>query len=362
MRRFLFGASTARLSWGAAIAFFLLIPLAIAGAGVAAWAWLMNEADRAGPSVEPTVVELPMGSGLISIANRLENAGLVRDALHFRLVVTLEGASRDLRAGEYEIPAGASMNEIADQLRQGDVIEYAVTIREGLTSAMIVRQLNETPFLSGEIEDIPAEGTLLPETYSVQRNADRQGLLDRMAEAQSALLDQVWPDRAEGLPIQTQEEAVILASIVEREAGGSEHDLVAGVMVNRLLCPGGNGVCLGRGWRLQVDAAVHYGVNGGEPLFNAQGQRRTLYVSELRNADNPYNTYEHDGLPPGPIANPGRAALEAALNPAQTEAMYFVADGTGGHAFARTASEHNQNVDRWRQIEQERIAAERADR
>lgn len=344
MRRVLFGSATARPAWAAVIGVLGVLPLTAIAALAAAWAWLNAEADRAGPLAEPALVELPSGSGLIAIANRLESAGVVRDALVFRVMVTLDGGARALQAGEYEISPGASMTDVYDQLRDGDVVLHSVTIPEGLTSAMIVRLLTENDLLTGEIDAIPAEGALLPETYRVVRGTSRQALLERMAAAHDAVLEELWPNRAADLPFDTIEEAVILASVVEKETGvAAERPEVASVFVNRLRRP----------MRLQSDPTIIYGLTQGEPLRNAAGERRGIRRSEIDdvNRTNPYNTYQIDGLPPGPICNPGRASLEAVLNPATTPYYYFVADGTGGHAFARTLNEHNANVDRWREIE-----------
>lgn len=330
-----------------------------AGAVGGGYLWLQNHYTASGPASEDTTFLVARGSGAVRIASDLENQGLIRDDMVFRAGVRLRGVQGELKAGEYVIPAGASMDEIVTVFRQGDVVDHRITFPEGSTTAEIVRIIEANGILTGEITGTPGEGTLLPETYSITRDMTRDALLARMAQAQAELVETLWPSRAEDLPFDTPEEAIILASIVEREAGGYEHDLVAGVFVNRLRCPQGPS-CQGRAWRLQADATVHYGVNGGEPLFNASGQRRTLYRSELRNGDNPYNTYQNDGLTPGPIANPGRAAIEAVLNPADTNAMFFVADGSGGHVFAATVSEHERNVRNWRRIEAELIAAERA--
>ncbi|WP_420432843.1 endolytic transglycosylase MltG [Hyphobacterium sp.] len=312
----------------------------LAGAALwLSWTWLQNEVAEPGPAAEETVVLLPRGSGLIAIANQLEAAGVVSDARVFRIWVTIDGGDRELQAGEYAIPAGASMLDIYEQLREGDTIQYLVTAPEGRTSAQIVRILNANPVLTGEITDVPAEGTLLPETYSFHRGDSRQDILDRMRADQQALIDALWPDRADDLPFDTPEEAIILASIVEKETGvASERPLVASVFVNRLR----------RGIRLESDPTIIYGITGGEPL--GRGIRR----SELDNASNPYNTYFVDGLPPTPIANPGRDAIAAVLNPPDTDYLFFVADGTGGHAFAETYREHQRNVANWRRVERER--------
>ncbi len=340
---------------GGGVVKFLLIAFGlclVVGASVigGGYFWLNGQFTRPGPATESQAVLLERGSGLIRIAHQLELNGVITDALVFRAGVMLRGGERDLKAGEYAIPANASMADVFEMLRDGDVIEYAITAPEGYTSAQIVAVINNSEILTGEITEIPAEGTLLPETYLVTRGMTRTEVLERMASAQDALMAELWPNRADNLPFETQEQAIILASIVEREAGGSEHDQVAGVFVNRLR----------RGMRLQADATIIYGINGGQPLYNSRGERRPLLRSELNNADNPYNTYFVDGLTPGPISNPGRAALEGVLNPADTNALYFVADGSGGHVFAATLAEHNRNVARWRQIERELIAQERA--
>lgn len=320
----------------------VLIVGGIVLAGAAAWlswTWLQNEVSEDGPAAQETIVLLPRGSGLIAIANQLEAAGVVSDARVFRIWVTIDGGDRELQAGEYAIPAGASMLDIYERLREGDTIQYLVTAPEGRTSAQIVRILNANPVLTGEITDIPAEGTLLPETYSFHRGDTRQDILDRMRADQQDLIDALWPDRADDLPFDTPEEAIILASIVEKETGvASERPLVASVFVNRLR----------RGIRLESDPTIIYGITQGEPL--GRGIRR----SELDNADNPYNTYFVDGLPPTPIANPGRDAIAAVLDPPDTDYLFFVADGTGGHAFAETYREHQRNVANWRRVERER--------
>ena len=318
-----------------------LLALALIAAGLAfgGWVWLNNQFDAPGPASGEETVLLPRGSGLITIAAQLEREGLVEDARLFRVMVMIDGGDRSLRAGEFAIPEAASMAEVYDILRNGETIQHPVTAAEGLTSAMIARIVAQADVLTGEISDIPAEGALLPETYLVDRGTSRQAVIDRMAAAQDALLDELWPTRADDLPYDTREDAVTLASIVEKETGvGAERALVAGVFVNRLR----------RGMRLQSDPTIIYGISQGESL--GRGIRR----SELDDADNPYNTYQINGLPPTPIANPGEAAIRAVLNPPETEYLFFVADGTGGHAFAETYAEHNRNVAQWRRIERER--------
>ncbi len=318
----------------------LLVSLAmlalITGAGLLWYGQQRFEAP--GPATAALEVEIPPGSGLNAIARRLEAAGAIESADIFRLGTRVLRAERGLKAGEYAIAPGASMADILAQLQGGDIIERRVTVPEGLTSLQIVRLLRETPRLTGEIEAIPPEGSLAPETYFFTAGESRADLLARMRAAQVEILDTLWESRAPDLPFDTKEEALILASIVEKETGvSSERARVAGVFVNRLR----------RGMRLQTDPTVIYGIAGGE------GLDRPISRADLRDR-NPYNTYVIDGLPPTPIAHPGRASIAATLNPAGTTDLYFVADGTGGHAFARTLAEHNRNVQRWRRIEAER--------
>jgi UPF0755 protein len=325
------------LLWLAGI--LVVLALIAAGAAYGGWVWINQQFVAPGPATANETVLLPRGAGLIAIANQLEREDLVEDARLFRVMVMIDGGDRDLRAGEFAIPEAASMAEIYDILRSGQTIQYPVTAAEGLTTAMIARVVEASDVLTGEIERLPAEGTLLPETYLVSRGDTRQGVIDRMQAAQDALIAELWPNRAEDLPFDTPEEAIILASVVEKETGiAHERPMVASVFVNRLR----------RGMRIQSDPTIIYGITQGEPL--GRGIRR----SELDSTSNPYNTYQIDGLPPTPIANPGRDAIAAVLNPPEGEYYYFVADGTGGHAFASSLAEHNRNVARWRRIERER--------
>ena len=328
------------LIWGGVA--LIVLALLAAGGVYAGYRWMQDEFAAPGPTAEATVTTLPRGAGLIRIATQLENEGLISDARIFRFAITLDEGDRSLRAGEYEIPAGASMAQIYELLRSGQTVQHPITLAEGLTSAMIVRSLAEEAVLTGEITDTPAEGDLLPETYLVTRGTSRQEIIDRMRRAQDDLLDALWDQRAENLPIETREQAIILASIVEKETGiGGERGEVAGVFVNRLR----------RGMRLESDPTIIYGISQGEPL--GRGLRR----SEIDNPNNAWNTYQIPALPPTPIANPGREAIAAVLNPTETSALFFVADGTGGHVFADTYAEHQQNVRRWRQIERQRRQA-----
>ena len=319
-----------------------ILALLAAGSLYGGYRWMQAEFSKPGPAMTESVTVLPRGSGLITIAQQLEQEGLVSDARIFRFSIELDGGSRALRAGEYTVPAQSSMAQIYELLRAGQTLQHPVTLAEGLTSAMIIASIESADVLNGTIETVPLEGALLPETYLVDRGTARQAVIDRMMAAQDALLDELWPLRVDNLPIETREEAIILASIVEKETGiSSERDQVASVFINRLR----------RGMRLESDPTIIYGLTQGEPL--GRGLRR----SEIDNANNAWNTYQIPRLPPTPIANPGRDAIAAVLNPAESNALFFVADGSGGHAFAETYAQHQRNVARWRQIERNRRRA-----
>ncbi len=301
--------------------------------------------DEPGPLQADTVVSVPRGAGARDVSEALGKAGAISSEWLFVAGVQATGNRGTLQAGEYEIPARASMRQIMDMLSSGKVVEHTITLPEGLTSMQIVTRLMEEPLLSGPVRDVPPEGTLLPETYQVKRGDSREQILQRMATAQKKLLDEVWAKRNPSVPVKSPLELVTLASIVEKETGiASERPRVASVFVNRL----------GKRMRLQSDPTIIYGLVGGKGTLG-----RPILRSEITRPT-PYNTYTIPGLPPGPIANPGRASLEAAANPAQTNDIYFVADGSGGHAFASTLSEHNQNVSRWRAIDNARQDTDRA--
>jgi len=318
-------------------ALFSFALLAAITGGALLW-YGQQQFEAPGPAATALEVEIPAGSGLNAIARRLEGAGAIDSADIFRVATRLQQAERGLKAGEYEIPARASMADILALLKSGKTIERRVTVPEGLTSLQIIAILDAADKLTGEIEAVPPEGTLAPETYFFTTGESRSAVIDRMRAAQTAIIDTLWDSRAADLPFDTKEEALTLASIVEKETGvSSERGRVAGVFINRLR----------KGMRLQSDPTVIYGVAGGA------GLDRPIYRSDLKDK-NPYNTYVISGLPPTPIAHPGRAAIEATLNPEATTDFYFVADGTGGHAFARTLAEHNRNVQKWRKIEAER--------
>lgn len=297
-----------------------------------------REANNPGPANAPTIVLLEPGGSVLSIAQDLEDAEVIRYPELFTLIVRVKGAQNDLKAGEYEIPRRASVMDIIDILIEGKSIQHYVTAPEGLTTTQILNIVAAHETLTGEITVAPGEGELLPETYAFTRGETRDDVIRRMMKSQDALLDELWPNRAMELPFSSAEEAVILASIVEKETGVSEErERIAAVFVNRLR----------RGMRLESDPTIIYGLTQGEPLG------RGLRQSELRK-ETPYNTYIIRGLPPTPIGNPGRAAIAAVLNPAETDDLFFVADGTGGHAFAATLREHERNVAAWRRIERER--------
>jgi len=302
--------------------------------------------DGEGPLTGPVAVVIEKGTGLSGMASELERQGVIDDANIFVAGVIISGKQGAMKAGEYAIPAGASMARVMTILSEGKAIQFKVTIAEGLTSAQVVEILNSKEDLTGAIDQIPPEGSLLPETYSYPRRTPRQEIINQMQRAQATVLADLWASRAPGLPLKTPEEAVILASIVEKETGQpGERRQVASVFINRLK----------RNMRLQSDPTIIYGITGGKGPLG-----RAIFQSDI---DKPteYNTYQINGLPPTPIANPGRAALQATLDPDSTNFLFFVADGTGGHAFAATLAEHTSNVARWRQIERRaRLEAEKA--
>lgn len=296
-----------------------------------------------GPSSTTETVMIPPETSVREIAETLERRGLISDARIFRLGVRIHRADGRLKAGEYEIKAGASMRDIMELLESGKSVLYSLTIPEGLTVTQVFKRIAETEELSGELpEELPPEGSLAADTLRFTRGLSRQEVVERLAAQQEELVREIWERRAEDLPLKDIDEFVTLASIVEKETGrADERSRVAAVFLNRLE----------RGMRLQSDPTVIYGLFGGE----GKPADRPIYRSDLEKTT-PYNTYLIDGLPPTPIAIPGRAALEAVANPSRTDELYFVADGDGGHVFATTLAEHNENVARWRRIERERSA------
>ena len=376
------------------MSFLILALIALAGA----IAWGQREFRAQGPLTDAVFFEVPRGASLRRVSEDLEAAGIVTSAMLFRLGADYAEMSGALRFGNYEIPPGASMEQVlaivttggpssfrytatyvlrlegTGELRlrervpgtdevvaladfayedgvpevysalvaDGTPIAYRVSVPEGLTSWQIVEGLRAADFLSGEIAEVPPEGVLAPDTFEVRRGQDRQEIIDKMLATQQDILVAAWAGRQDGLPLADAQEALILASIIEKETSvAEERRLVSSVFINRL----------NQGIRLQTDPTVIYGITECRGVLG-----RGIRASELR-AETPWNTYVIDGLPPTPIANPGRAAIEAAVNPEDTPLIFFVADGTGGHAFAETLEEHNRNVARWRQIEAERDAA-----
>jgi UPF0755 protein len=311
---------------------FAVLGLAVMLLGL--WAvWTYRGPGPEAAAGEISSVVLRRGAGLNEIASSLERAGVIRSGAIFKAAAQVTGVARDLKAGEYEFASGASMARVLDDIRAGRVVRHQVTIPEGATSEMVIEMLNAEEALTG-LAPTPPEGTVLPETYDFQRGEDRAAVLQRMMDARDKLLAALWAQRQPGLPVTTPEEAVILASIVEKETGvASERPQVASVFTNRLR----------KGMRLESDPTIIYYITKGRPLG------RRILKSELENPANTYNTYIIDGLPPTPIANPGRAALAAVLDPPQSEYLFFVADGTGGHAFAVTYEDHKRNVAKWRE-------------
>ena len=344
-----------------------------------------------GPLAEAICFRVEKGANLSQVSRALETEGAVSDARIFRIGADYEDAGKALKFGSYLIPPKASMREVLGALTQGgqstcgrevnfrigvnvaqiilrqldpatnryvEVVSFdpakeaapteyldaaqqpdlrwRITLAEGVTSWQVVDALKRADFLEGKVAAVPDEGSLAPDSYEVEKGADRAGLLAEMGKRQTIILADLWAARAEGLPYKTPEEALIMASIVEKETGiPEERKQVASVFINRLA----------KGMKLQTDPTVIYGVTKGEGVLG-----RGLRQSELRRIT-PYNTYVIDGLPPTPIANPGKLSIEAALNPDTTEYLYFVANGSGGHAFAATLAEHNDNVAKWRALE-----------
>jgi UPF0755 protein len=288
-----------------------------------------------GPLQERAVVELPRGSGVNAVTQILAEAGAIEQPKLLALLARLTGRDRSLKAGEYAIEPGMSPLDILALLESGKVLLHPVVVPEGLTVHEVYAVLRSAEFLAGELPPLPPEGTLLPETYLVPRDEPRARLVERMRGGLQAVLDELWAKRRPDLALRSPQEALILASIIEKEtAKPEEYRLVSAVFHNRLK----------RGMRLQTDPTVIYGLAEGKGPLGRELTRADL------EADHPYNTYQIDGLPPGPIANPGRAALAAALDPAEVDYLYFVASGDGGHVFAKTLAEHNRNVARWRRV------------
>ncbi len=372
---------------------FLIVALFLL---VGAVSWGTSQYRSAGPLEQAMCLQVPSGSNMRSLAAQLEEKGAVTSPVIFRMGADYSDKSRLLKAGSFRVPENASMEDIVDivtkggrntcgteviyrvgvnrtlvdvreldpatnrfveivsfnaedlevpaqyaEIRQSADTTYRVTVAEGVTSWQVAYALGELDVLRTDVTETPPEGFLAPGSYDLREGEAVSSILDQMQSAQEEILAEAWASRADNLPISTPEEALILASIVEKETGvAEERRQVASVFVNRL----------NRGMRLQTDPTVIYGITQGEGVLG-----RGLRQSELR-AATPWNTYVIEGLPPTPIANPGRASIEAALNPDTTDYIFFVADGTGGHAFATNLDDHNRNVARWREIEAERAS------
>ncbi|HYW16224.1 MAG TPA: endolytic transglycosylase MltG [Allosphingosinicella sp.] len=304
-----------------------LVLLLVAGLGVGLW--FIQGWSGAGPSRQPTSVVIAPGTSMVAAARQLEKAGVIASAERFLLQAKLFGGG-SIKAGEYEIPARASHSQVLSLLQSAKTLQRMVTVPEGLPSVLVHERLMKAPQLTGEAP-VPEEGSILPNSYSYQRGEPRSAVVKRMQAAMDRTLAELWPKRSPSTVVETPAEAVTLASIVEKETGkASERRMIAGVYSNRVRI----------GMKLDADPTVIYPITKGKPLG------RRILRSEL-NAKNGYNTYAMAGLPVGPIANPGKESIAAVLNPAETQALYFVADGTGGHVFANTLAEHNANVKKW---------------
>ncbi len=292
-----------------------------------------------GPATETIIVWLPPGTGTGGIARELNLRGAISDRWMLRIAALLSGERRHLKAGEYAVPARASMADILTMLRDGRVIEHKITLPEGLSSAQAMAIIENDRTLAGSLPPMPTEGALLPETYTFVRGATRAQIVERMEASARALLADQWTNRAADIVVSTPQQALVLASIVEKETGVvSERARVAAVFMNRLRM----------GMKLQSDPTTIYAITKGKHPLGRELTGKDLALAS------PYNTYVAPGLPPAPICNPGKASIEAVMHPARTKELYFVADGTGGHAFSETLEGHNQNVSLWRALKKSR--------
>jgi UPF0755 protein len=328
-------------------AIFSIILILAIGAAVA-YQYGKHRIEAQGPLDRDKIVNIPKGLGLREIADLLARESVIDQPMVFIGSVLVLKAKDDLKFGEYKFTKQITLRETIDVIVEGKVIQHAFTIPEGLTSEQIVARLAEVDFLAGNIREIPKEGTLLPETYNFPRGTTREQAIQRMQQMHRRALQEIWERRSAEVPVKTQEALVTLASIVEKETGRpDERSRVAAVFVNRIR----------QRMKLQSDPTIIYGLVGGKGTLG-----RPIMRSEIEQ-QTPYNTYVIEGLPPGPIANPGRASLEATANPARTKELFFVADGTGGHAFAENLGQHQINVTKLRQFEQQaRGAAATPDR
>ncbi|ABD07175.1 Aminodeoxychorismate lyase [Rhodopseudomonas palustris HaA2] len=315
----------------------LVLVLMIGAGGI--YVYGKQKIEAAGPLQDDKVVNIPQRAGLGDIAEILQREGVIENNrwVFIGSVLALK-ARADLKPGEYSFQKEASLRDVIGTIVEGKVVQHAVTIPEGLTSEQIVARLTDNNILTGSLREIPREGTLLPETYKFPRGTPREQVINRMQQAQKRVLSEVWERRNPEIPVKSPEQLVTLASIVEKETSKpDERSRVSAVFVNRLQ----------KKMRLQSDPTIIYGLVGGKGTLGRQIKR-----SEIQQPS-PYNTYVIDGLPPGPIANPGRASLEAAANPARTRDLYFVADGSGGHAFSDSYDQHLKNVAKLRALERQ---------
>jgi UPF0755 protein len=301
--------------------------------------------EQPGPLAQDKIVNIPRGLGIRDISDLLQREGVIDQPYTFIGSVLVMKAREGLKSGEYQFPQHASLRDVVDTIVEGRVVQHSFTVAEGLTSEQIVARLLENDALGGTLKEIPREGTLLPETYKFTRGTPREQIVQRMQQSAKRVLQEVWERRNPDIPLKTPEQLLIMASIVEKETGKpDERTRVAAVFENRIK----------NKMRLQSDPTIIYGLTGGKGSLG-----RPVLKSEIEQ-HTPYNTYAIDGLPPGPIANPGRASLEAAANPARTKEIYFVADGTGGHVFSDNYEQHQKNVARLRALEGGQGAADAA--
>ena len=308
----------------------LVTAIAIVGAAAGVGYWTYQDVTGPGPLHAAQTVVIPPHTGIAGISDLLAEEGVIRHPLTFKVAAELTGRGGALKAGEYEFPAEASAIQVLDAIAAGKTAKHRLTIREGLTSAEIVALVRDAPLLSGDTGPTPPEGAMLPETYIYSRGDTRESLVERMKQAMQETLTAVWAERRSDLLLTSPEEALTLASLVEKEASRNEERAhIAAVFLNRLRL----------GMRLQSDPTVRFVLGGnGATKFDGQLSHADLDVNS------PYNTYTAKGLPPGPICNPGKAALQDAVRPERSDDLYFVADGSGGHVFAKTLAEHNRNV------------------
>ncbi|MCI4660976.1 MAG: endolytic transglycosylase MltG [Neomegalonema sp.] len=304
---------------------------------------LQQRFHEPGPLGAERVITVPQGAGLSSIANTLEKNGVISSAWLFSANARRKGLSSALKAGEFVVPASASMNDVLGLITEGRAVQHRITVPEGYTAHQVVDLLEANEILTGEIESVPAEGSLAPDTYFVHRGDTRAALIERMQTAQNEIIDGLWETRNQDLPIKTKQEALILASIVEKETGYKmERGLVASVFYNRL----------NKGMKLQTDPTIVYGITLGDHPVNGLPLGRPISKKD-RDTPTEHNTYHIDGLPPTPIANPGRASLAAVLNPPTSDYFFFVTDCSQGHVFSKTGREHLRHVANLRRCEKQ---------